>query len=343
MDSKADAIRAVYKQDPNVNRQQLALQLETSTRHVFRIIRELKRDEKATQHTTPEFTIQPPPDRDIPIDELLDLREDVFNRRKVYHDYTQLIEVQVKIDGPIGIAHHGDPHIDDDGTDIPTLRKNVDIISSTPGLFAGNVGDTNNNWVGRLAHLFERQSTTSRQAWQLTEWFINSQDWLYLISGNHGCWSGSKDPIKWMVGEIGNYGPTSVRLQLNFPNGRKITINARHDFKGASQWNNAHGSMKAAQMGFRDHILVNGHRHTSGHGIVVCPATGRLSHCLQVPSYKVVDDYAIEHNFMDQMISPCPVTIIDPDAKEQKDLIVTMWSLERAADFLTWLRKRAAK
>ena len=37
---------------------------------------------------------------------------------------------------------------------------------------------------------------------------------------------------------------------------RNCAINCRHDFKGSSQWNPAHGPMKAVMMGVRDAIKV---------------------------------------------------------------------------------------
>ena len=37
-----------------------------------------------------------------------------------------------------------------------------------------------------------------------------------------------------------------------------------------------------------------------------------------------------------------PVAIIDPTAETEQDLITIMWSTERAADYLTYLRDRHA-
>ncbi len=125
-----------------------------------------------------------------------------------------------------------------------------------------------------------------------------------------------------------------MRVELQLPSGRKIRINARHDFKGHSQWNPAHGVAKAAQMGWRDHILTCGYKHVSGYNVVKDPATGRLSHCIQVASYKKHDDYAQTAGFSDANISPCDTTIINPDAREENDLVHVFWNLERAAGFV---------
>lgn len=288
------------------------------------------------------FTIPEPPPDELPVETLLERKSESFKIYKERHDFNHLIPIKVNLQGPIGICHFGDPHIDDDGCDIDQLVHDVEVVKNTDGMFAGNVGDTNNNWVGRLAHLHENQSTTAKQAWKLVEWFVKSVRWLYLISGNHGRWSGSRDPLLWMMGESGNYGPSSVRFNLQFTNGREVRINARHDFKGYSQWNPAHGAMKAAQMGWRDHILTCGHKHISGYGISVDPATSMISHCIQVSTYKTIDSYAIDNNFPDHTISPHCVTLINPDAEKESELVQVFWSLDYAADYLNFLRRDAA-
>ena len=136
---------------------------------------------------------------------------------------------------------------------------------------------------------------------------------------------------------------TNVRLSLMPPRGGEVRVNVRHDFAGHSQYNPAHGSMKAALFGAKDHILVNGHTHQSGLGVIKDPHSGIVCHCVQVASYKIFDRYAKEKGFRDQHISPCAVTIIDPDANEASKVQV-FWDPEPAAEYLTWLRakRRAA-
>ena len=287
-----------------------------------------------------EFTNSQAPPEDLDVPTLLRRKSESYQIYKSYRDHTKLIPIQVNIDGPIGICHFGDPHIDDDGCDIDQLINDVAIVHNTIGMFAGNVGDTVNNWVGRLAELYNKQSTTAKQGWALTEWLIKSLNWLYIVGGNHIMWSGHRDPLQWLIGQTGNYGPSSVRMALNFSNGREVRVNVRHDFKGHSQWNQTHGSMKAAQMGWRDHILANGHKHISGQGFVIDPSSGLISHCLQVATYKIIDDYAEQLCLPNQNVSPNVTTIIDPDAKLERQLVTVFWDLEYAADYLNFLRKK---
>ena len=286
------------------------------------------------------FEVKHPRPADLTGEELLARRIKQFKQKGAHETDRDLIPVTVKLRGPIGILHFGDPHVDDDGTDLSLLQRHVQICQETPGMFAGNIGDTTNNWVGRLARLYADQSTSAEEAWKLAEWFITSIEWLYIIGGNHDAWSGSGDPLKWMARQVDSlYQSSEARLALNFPNGRQVRINARHDFAGHSQWNPAHGPMKAAMLGVRDHIFVAGHRHESAYSVLKDPTTKITMHLIKAASYKVYDRYAREKGFRDNALSPCVVTVIDPTLPEESpDMIKVFWDPEVAAKYLTWRR-----
>lgn len=293
-------------------------------------------------NTAREFTIDPLPDATPPAEEILTRRRNQFLRKRKANLARTLINVNVNIAGPIAIAHFGDPHVDDDGTDIALLESHIKIVNNTPGMFAGNVGDYSNNWVGRIAHLFGQQSTSAQEAWVLVEWLIKACDWLYLIGGNHDAWSGDGDPLRWITRQQGALLEShGARLNLRLPSGREIRVNARHNWPGHSQWNPAHGVAKAAQMGHADHILTCGHTHVSGYQVVKQPTDGLITHALQVASYKTMDRYAEEKALRDQSIFVCPVTIVRPEyGDDDPRLITTVFDPESAADFLTFLRSR---
>jgi hypothetical protein len=291
------------------------------------------------------FEIAEIPDEDIPTAELLKHRAKQFAQKAQAKEAKRLIPVTVRVDGPIGIAHFGDPHVDDDGTNIIALQRHVELCQRTEGLFAGNVGDYTNNWVGRLARLYGEQGTSAKQGWQLCEWLVTSLRWLYLVGGNHDAWSGSGDPLKWISKQARSlYSPNGARLDLQLPSGRSVIVNARHDFKGHSMWNTAHGPAKAAQMGWRDHLLTCGHLHTSGYQVLRDPSSRRITHALRVASYKTYDRYAESEGLPDQNIFVCPVTIIRPQFEDTDPrFIQTLFDPESGADYLTWLRKRKSE
>jgi hypothetical protein len=291
------------------------------------------------------FETEPIPDELPSAPDLLKRRSEQFKRKRRASEARELIPIRITCGGPIGIAHLGDPHVDDDGTDIDTLRQHVDLINRTDGMFAGNVGDYSNNWVGRLARLYGQQTLSAAEAWVLVEWLVRSVRWLYLVGGNHDLWSGAGDPIKWMSAQARvQYEAHGMRMGLMFPNGRVIRVNARHDFSGRSQWNTAHGPAKAAQLGWRDHILTCGHTHVSGYQIVRDPSSGLISHALRVGSYKTFDRYAEEKGLPNQTYMVAPVTVIRTQfADNDNRLITTFLEPGTAAEFLTWLRKRKSE
>jgi hypothetical protein len=288
--------------------------------------------------TTPDLPSELPDAK-----ELLERRSKEFARVDAARSARGLIPIAVNIDGPFGIAHFGDPHVDDPGCDIVALQRDIRTVNKTPGLFAGNVGDYNNNWIGRLAALHAQQSTTAQEAWVLVEWLFQAAQWIYLVGGNHDAWSGDRDPLYWIARQQNAlYEPHGARLGLQTPSGRVFRVNARHDFKGHSMWNTAHGIAKAVQMGWRDHVATAGHTHVSGYQVLKCPATGLISHALRIATYKIHDHYAVQMGFPNQNIFNCPVTIFDPRyADDDRRCITTIFDVEAGADYLTWLRKKA--
>ena len=222
----------------------------------------------------------------IPIDEIIEHRKKQYNQKLKAKKSKRLINIKINQKGPIGILHFGDPHVDDDGTDLAEIYSLCNLVNKTDGLFGGNLGDIQNNWIGRLQALYGQQSTSAKESWRLTEHFVNQVEWLYLVAGNHDVWSGDGDPLEFIMREhSGIYEQWGARLNLIFPNGKEIRINARHMLKGNSMWNTAHGVAKAAQMGWKDHILTCGHTHVSGYQVLKDAASGLISHATHGASF----------------------------------------------------------
>lgn len=299
--------------------------------------------EKSNLYKDATFSIAELPDESRSVEEILEMRKTVWKRKKAYDDAHKLVDVAVHLDGPIAIATFGDPHLDDDGTDIELFQKHMDIVASTEGMWAINIGDLTNNWVGRLVAQHANQSTTAAEGWKLAEWVMGYIPWLVLIGGNHDTWSGDRDPLKFITKNLGNpYVNHGVRLRLNFPNGRKMVINASHDFSGHSMWNPVHGGMRKAQR-WADDLYVCGHRHHTGIGAVVSPIDNKLSLVIRADSYKVFDDYPKKLGIDETYLSPCPVVIFNPDAQSERDKMLLCLDPDQAASILTHLRAEYKK
>ena len=321
------------------NRTEAAAALGYNIRTLLSRLAQIK---KARDIDTPEYSFTPLPSDDVPIEELIEHRKRQFANKRNHEEASKLIPIRIKLQGPIGLLFFGDPHVDDDGTDIEALERHTQMVKDTEGLFAVNVGDTTNNWVGRLARLYGDQSTSASQAWRLAEWFVGRCDWLWIIGGNHDLWSGAGDPMRWIARQQDAlYKSSEARIALRFPNGREVRVNSRHDHAGSSIWNPAHGPMKAAIMGTRDHLYVAGHKHESAYSVLKDPINNIAMHALKVSSYKVYDRFAKERGFRDNTLSPCALAVINPDLPpEHPDLVKIWWDPEEGADYLRRLRSR---
>jgi hypothetical protein len=276
-------------------------------------------------------------------EELLNHREDTFLRRQRRENNEDFLDIGIKDKKPIGLYIMGDPHIDDDGCDIPALRKHINIVNQTEGMYSCNVGDLQNNWATRtkLAELWKQQSTTAEQAWQLTEWLCLATNWIFIVAGNHDVWSGAGDPLKWICRPLKTtYRPYSIRVRLKLPK-HNVRIHCAHQFRGNSIYNTAHAIVKEAMFGFRDHLLIAGHTHVSGYMPMREPNSGIIQHCTQVGSYKKYDQYAKQNMMHNKMLSPCACAVFDTNLPDtHPDFIKIFWDLEAGTEYLNYLRSR---
>jgi hypothetical protein len=238
----------------------------------------------------------------------------------------------------------GDPHVDNSGCNFKLLHDHLAIAAKRPEyVFAGNIGDITDNWVGRLQRLYAESGTTVSDAWRLAEWMLRGAgvNWLFLVRGNHDAWSGPSDPLDWIMrGSEGVDQPHGVRLALDHPNGVETRINARHNFKGNSQFNPLHGLAREQLFGHRDHIVVAGHLHMGADAGDVMPC-GTVTQLVRTSGYKVVDDYAKQGQFRARKIHPSAMVIIDPAKPDNcRSRVWCAPTVEEGADYLDWLRAR---
>jgi hypothetical protein len=285
------------------------------------------------------------PDRDEPIEALLKRCEEHYLRERSYRDAAAWQQISVADDLPIGVALMGDPHLDDPGCNYPLLRRDVETIRSTPGCFALNIGDTTNNWVGRLARLFGNQENSQASARRLCEWFLlhSGIDWLAIILGNHDEWNEGGEIIRRMCAnrvDI-NVHEWQAKLELVFPNGATCRINAAHDFKGRSIYSPLHG-LKREAVWFQDgaHLAVAGHIHYGG--IEQCELPGGHNPWLvRVRGYKEMDSHALVNGFHEGKRFASAMAIIDPQAAPEERVIV-FGSLAQGAAVLSAMRSERA-
>lgn len=134
--------------------------------------------------------ITPPvfPDDDLPIEEIIAQMEKRYTKRAEAHRARVWFPIKVNIEGPVGVLWYGDPHLDDNGCNWPLLKRHIEVAKQ-PGVFGANIGDSTNNWSGRLARLFADQETSQATARKLARWFLldSGIQWLLWLMGNHDC------------------------------------------------------------------------------------------------------------------------------------------------------------
>lgn len=333
--AKAEAARRL-----GISRPTLLNTLEVAEReHGLRIDASLHRPKAA-------FSFDPlPGDGEMEAPEIIEHLKAQSAQRVANDDAKRLYRVRVSIPGPIGLAFFGDPHVDSPGCDWNALDRDVRICRETEGVLAVNVGDSSDNWVGRLMALYANADVTAKQALKLVEWLLGSLPWLITIGGNHDLWhTETADPIDIihrMRDMPGLYQASGARLQLNLPGGATATAHIRHDFPGRSQFNPSHALVRETLFGYRDHILACGHRHQSGHMAIWHNDPPRLCHGFRVGSYKVIDPFQHERHFKLENWAPSMMAVIDPDyAGDPVRFVRACYSLEEGAEYLKWRRQK---
>ena len=298
------------------------------------------------RQNAPMFAVDSLPDDGEPsARELIDQLKVRHLKRKAHDEALKLQTIRVAMPGPIAVAFFGDPHIDDPGCAWSDLERDIATCRDTPGMMAVNIGDTTNNWVGRLMGLYANQEVTSRQALTLIEWVLTEIPWLVTVGGNHDTWNTQKGDVSEVIHRLqklpGLYENVGARMRVVLPNGAEFTMNVRHDFPGGSQFNPAHALVRQTLFDHRDHILACGHRHTSGYIPIWHNDPARLCHGFRVGTYKDFDHYAKEKGFKESNWARSMAAVIDPEyADDPVRYIKPFFSLDEAAEYLTWRRAK---
>lgn len=274
-----------------------------------------------------------PPD-DLPIDDILNMKEKRFNAKKKNQEARQWQPIRIETVDPIVLAFVGDPHLDDDGCNLPLLRQHVELLKRE-GVYAVNIGDTTNNWTGRLMRLYANQETSLKTARRLADWFMHDAgvNWLVWLIGNHDEWEHGHEILARMNADQIVMENWEARFRVVFKNGFEVPVWASHDFKGSSQWNGLHGAMKAAMMKGGAGIYACGHKHCWGMHSEEISDTGTIFWALRARGYKFMDDHAKVGGFPENKLGATMAVVIDPEAENQAEAITAFNDLEKAITY----------
>lgn len=307
-----------------------------------------KLDGKRTVHRAEAVPIEEDESPDdleteIPIDELIDER---VRKSQLYISRAAKHRRVLKIPcAPTGLFVMGDPHVDNEGCDWGTLFDHVKMVQQSEGVLCANVGDVNDNWIGRLQRLYSKSSVSAKDGWRLSEWLLDALHWLAVVGGNHDAWANGPgiDVLESLCRKHGvrAYAPDELRVILAWkdaPDLEPVDWIIRHNFKGHSWFHPTHGPHKEAMLDGRAHLLTAGHTHEWG-VLTTEQRHARVTTSMRVRGYKKNDDYARQLQFYEQTTGESALVTIDPFAKHA-DRIKAFFNVEAGLEYLAFLRGR---
>lgn len=281
-------------------------------------------------------------DDQTPIAEILRRKTEDFTRAHSAASARKWFPIKVGETLPYGLLMFGDPHIDDNGCNLPLLQKHIDIAKQ-PGIYGLNIGDSSNNWVGRLMRLYADQDTSETTAKRLVEWFMfdSGVTWLCWILGNHDIWNRGSEFHRRLGVEVVPVVDWHAQFKLAHPNGTDVKVDAAHGRKGNSIWNNIHSTLRAAKLSEHADLFVTGHTHNFALEDIEIPERGTSVWLAQLRGYKFMDSHALHHGYPEHQRGASVLAVIDP-RKGVRTRLHCFEDVEAGADWLAFHRKRAA-
>jgi hypothetical protein len=281
------------------------------------------------------------PESELPPADLIDQACKRFSGHLSAREARRWMEIKTKSNAPIGVCFVGDPHIDNNGCNWPLLRRDIEILKSTPGMYAVNIGDLTDNWVGRLIRLYADQEMSKKQAWKLAKYLMRDAgvNWLCHILGNHDAWNDGPYLIKANADKIVPVEDWQSRFQIVFPNGERVRVHVAHDFPGSSIWNKMHGPQKASMLLEQADIYACGHKHEWAINESENAQRNFVYHLIRARGYKFIDSYSDQLGYGSQKFGASITAVIDPGEGGVRK-IRCFPDLEEAAEFLTWKRSQ---
>ena len=280
--------------------------------------------EKMTQH------------EEMSADEIINYAHDNWKRKKEKDDLLELIPVKFSKDLVTGICVWGDPHLDDGGTNwdvltslMKTLKKYDPDRGSENSIYSINIGDSHNNWIGRLSLKYSHeQKMTKSMVYKVIEHLIEEINWCLIIRGNHDMFNPGHlqyDKMEWFATASGTLTVDwRANIDFQFPNGVSVKGDFRHDFSGHSMYSPLHSLQKQNLFHTNADIYVAGHRHN--YATMEVPSTSKTNHetgfktpahMMRVKGFKDIDAYADQHGFPRQDYGHAGLIVIDPFATPQ--------------------------
>lgn len=281
-----------------------------------------------------------PPDG-LPASEILEHMARRFEIEQAHRDAIHWMPIKVRDPGPMAICWFGDPHLGNNGCNVPRLLGDVKAVAAAPHCYGANIGDTVDNWGGRLIRLYAENDVSRKTERKLARWFLQESGvrWIVWLLGNHDMMDGALSAYMEGIGaSCVRMTDWRARFRLVFPNGIETRIDAAHNHKGHSMWNDLHGQIRASVFDEYADLFIAGHHHVwATHKKEL--SGGRVVSLARARGYKFGDDYGLHGGFQEQQHGCSIVTVIDPHAPPVGR--ITMFEdVQEGLDYLAAKRSR---
>jgi len=278
-------------------------------------------------------------DDDTPIEEILRRKSADFERTLSAANAKKWFTIRLNESKPYGLMLFGDPHIDDNGCNMPLLQRHIEV-ARRDGIYSVNIGDTTNNWVGRLMRLYADQDTSEKTAKRLAEWFMfdSGITWLCWVLGNHDLWNRGAEFHKRLGVDHVPVLDWHAQFKIAHPGGYELKVDAAHGRKGNSIWNNIHSTLRAAKLNEHADLFVTGHTHNYAMEDIEIAERGTSAWLVQLRGYKYMDSHALLHGFAEHQRGSSVLAVVDP-RKNARTRVICFEDVEQGANYLEWLRK----
>lgn len=332
-----EAVRAVAKHgSANAAARAMGIPANTFKSRLYRA-KEAGVEEEESRVEMPSFVTAG--DEEEPISDILERKAKHFERKAKAHAARDWFKIKVNETKPYGILAFGDAHLDDDGANIPLLRRHLKI-AAMDGVYGINIGDSSNNWVGRLERLYANQETSRNTGRRLVEWFMwdSGVKWLCWVLGNHDVWNEGADFHKRLSERQIPVIDWKAQFELVHPSKTTCRVDASHGRKGSSMWNNLHATLKAAKLGEMADVYFTGHTHNYGCEDLEIAERRHSTWLVQLRGYKFFDTFALYHGFAEHHRGSSVLVVIDPSKEARRVAPLCFEDIEEGAAYLKWKR-----
>jgi hypothetical protein len=226
-------------------------------------------------------------------------------------------------------------------SDYEAIERDIEIITSTDGMYVGNLGDDTDNFINnKLMWVQMHQPTTHDMETRFLEWLFAklSGHVLFWVSGNHNNWTSKVSGIDYiregLKGTKCLYNSSQIFFTLKWGDNQQNWL-VRHKWKYSSIFNTTHGiEVGWERVGFNFDVGCGGHTHIA----TLCRPfirEDKKRYAILLGTYKIRDSFSREIGYAKSFGTGSGAFVYHPDGRQLwcEDLsiardLLQMWQKE---------------